>query len=622
MENNLPSGPTIDFLAAPVVEKPKYKNKILLIAIVVLCLVCVLGVAGAYYYKVGPFVGKAPYSENNLLSGVLGSLAKIKSSSYNVSASFVMENREQGAVPFVSNISDAEQMELRYKNDYTRTRDITNILYELNYRIKYQKYCPTLEQIVGTKSSYYSISIKDPKTQEQYAFTKTSSGDNFFLTVNFETDSAISQIKRLNNLSDNKGATTINGKTVIFTKDSSHIYISPTPPKPTITRLSEYLAYAPPETNVSSSISAQSNWSQGDLSDWKINFAAQGDFGDLNYKANIDALKKGNIYYIRINNLPSMFFGYLGLEKGQWMKFDSTKDSFSSLGYFSNLSKDEKDYKESRAELSGLLKNIISIADEQGLITLEKPAYIEKYNKQNLYRYDIQVRKEAIVPFYKKLQEEVAKSNLKNKYPIILDEGYVEYLQSAEFSEMFDYYQQNTNLSIFVDSNGFPVVVSYDIRLVPDDSVSQLKGKQGKLVLKLELSDINNPVEITAPVDAKDVEDLKKSNSYFQKSTDASIKSNMYSMLTGAAIYYDNNGNYNNLCSQETGYINIKKSIDKTYGSGSNVNCICDTVNCKQAKKWCASALLYSGKYYCVDFQGVKKESSNANVCSSGFCAN
>jgi hypothetical protein len=90
----------------------------------------------------------------------------------------------------------------------------------------------------------------------------------------------------------------------------------------------------------------------------------------------------------------------------------------------------------------------------------------------------------------------------------------------------------------------------------------------------------------------------------------------MATLLVNGEVLYDANKSYSKLCSDENYYLKIKKYIDEAYGSGSKVVCIA------QSQKWCASALLASGNYYCVDSKGIKKESSDSNVCSAGECKN
>ena len=128
-----------------------------------------------------------------------------------------------------------------------------------------------------------------------------------------------------------------------------------------------------------------------------------------------------------------------------------------------------------------------------------------------LYRYDIKINKSAIVQFYKRLINETSVSKLN---PLAMaDVGYLEYLQGPAFNESFDYYDKNTSLTFWVDSQGFPAIVSYNIRIVPSDVATQLKDKQLNLIFKLVLSNINEPVDIQEPSNSKSIQDLIKQSS-------------------------------------------------------------------------------------------------------------
>lgn len=622
---NVPQNNTAQFYSYG--RKSPAKNILIILAVVVLVLI--VGGVYAHVMKIWPF-SIAPYTEKNLLSGILNASSKIKSSSYSASFSFEMGKRDADAKPFVTELSNIEEVKKRYNNDFKRAQDTSALLAELRFDFK-NGYPASLESLRSTLnkkysySSYYKpVSIKDPLTQQTYSYALTDGGKNFVLTIVLETNNAISEIKRSYNF--NTVATTINGKTVTFTKDSgTYVYFSSTPPEPFLVEVANYLTYVPSEVKVSAGVSAQADWSNKDSSDWKFNADATGDFGDLTYKANVDLLRKDNLYYFRINNLPSLFFVFINLQKGQWIKIDLAGGSDDSYGYnmFSGLLETEKYFKENREELSNLLRKMVETADSKNLISLKSAPYINKINGKNFYRYDLQIRKESIVSFYQELQKEVEKTSIKNRYPVLLDSGYLEYLQSPEFSEAFDYYQKNTSLSLWVDSQGFPVSVSYSARIVPQDEVVQLKDKQGNLIFKLELSEINKSVNIEAPNDSKDLQEILNLDPYIRSGKDASIKANMTNLMTYSAVYYDDydisKSSYDKWCSSED-YYDVKDAIDKAYGSGSKVVCSCENTNCTSAQKWCASALLLSGKYYCVDSSGIKKESSNLNVCFKGVC--
>jgi hypothetical protein len=537
-----------------------------------------------------------------------------------------MAKRDADAEPFTTKLSNAAEIKKQYQNDSKRADAINSLLYGLKYYKTKNAYPTDLQSALGDKNvfRYSKPSIIDPATGSPYEYQITENGKNFSLSVTFQTNDAISEIKRSSNFSPI--TTIINGKKVTFTKDSHSInYFSSEPPKPFLVSLAQAVEYFPTELNASLSASAQTDLSDKVSADWKFNVDATGDFGDLTYKFNVDALKKASIYYFRINNMPSFFFSYVGLEKNQWVSVDPSKadsDSGSYGGYSSSadaLSEAEKTYKEHREEIANLLKKIVKIADEKNLLTLKNPAHSEKINGRDLYRYDLLINKDAILPFYESVSEEFNKTDIKNSYPVIEDSAYLEYLKSPEFNEVFDYYQKNTTWTLWVDAQGFPAIISYSMRIVPQDSATQLKDKQVNLVFKLELSDINRPVKIDAPQDAKDLQEIINSNPYFKKGQDASIKGNLSVLLTSSAVYYNKNKNYDNWCISED-YVAVKEEIDDTYGEGSKVVCKCNTANCALAKKWCVSALPNSGEYYCVDSSGIKTESESSKICSAGSC--
>ncbi len=507
-------------------EHSNFSTKIIfIVSVVILILLIGGGVYYAYLMKLGPFA-ISQYSEENLMSGIMSAASRINSSSYSVSASLAMVERDVDAQPFTINLSNADEINKQYANDSKRAQSISSLISKLIYNNK-GVYPTSLQALLNNKKiySYRNISINDPATNNPYKYQPTENGKNFALTVTFETSNAISQIKKSYKFSPT--VTIINGKTVTFTKDSySYFHLPSTPPKPLLATLGDYMAFFPPEGTASLFASAQSDFVSTGSANWKFNVDATGDFGDLTYKFDADALKAGDIYYFRINNIPTFLFGSIGIEKGQWISVAPSKQTSGSnpYSYYGNFGDAEKTYKEHRKEITEMLHKMVEIADEEKLIKFKNPVHSETVDGRNLYRYDLVIKKDAIVPFYKRVLDEFNKSNLISYYPMLNDSGYIEYLQSPEFSELFDYYQKNTTLTLWADTQGFPAIVSYGMRIVPQDSYTQLKDKQANLVFKLKLSDINKPVKIEAPAGAKDFEEAMQSSPYFQKSVDAAIK--------------------------------------------------------------------------------------------------
>ena len=537
---------------------------IFFLRIIVVFLIIVLSAGGVYMYamKLGPFA-TAPYAEENLLPGLAMSISNIHSVSYSVSASLMMNKRDADAIPFVTKLPEIADIEKRYQDDVKRAQDVSSILTQLRYFSDGKghgalvTYPDSLKSLGNNKNyGFYNIPITDPSTEKPYNYSVTNGGKNFSLSVVFGSDEAISQIRqsyvRLATYSSST-LPVVNGREVIFTKDSyEYFQISSTRPKPFLVGLADYLAYISAETKVSVSLGAQTDFS-GTSADWRFNADATGDFGDLSYKVNADALSKDGIYYFRINNLPAIFSSYLGFDKGQWVKIDPSKTASSSGLYYgsfeSQLPDAEKQYKEHRQELIDLLKKMVVTADDNKLISLKRPVYSEKVDGRDLYRYDLAVNKESLVPFYKSLQAEIDKTTIKNSFPLLNDDSYFNSLQSPEFVEVFDYYQKNTSLTVWVDGAGFPAMVSYSMRVVPPDSATTLKEKQADLVFTLKLSDINKPVDISVPAGALDLQAMQSDITTpvglsAAKGRDARRIADTGQIQQALALHYDTKGFY------------------------------------------------------------------------------
>lgn len=541
-----------------IIPQKKSNSRIIAVALIVFVLV-VLGSGTAYMYfaKIGPFA-RPPYAENNLVQGILASISRIDTSSYAVSGSFSASARDADAKPLVLSTANNADFVKRYQNDVRRAQDIVSILQNLNsYSYKSSKiiYPSSLQALLNKQqSSYYRLSLTNPINQ--YMYTTTEQGKNFTLTTEFETDAVIPKLKQTYKYS--ASTTPIDGRKVTFTKDSyNYIYLPSTPPKPFLVEMSDAAVGLPAEFKMNLAASATTDWRNNDAG-WQFNINANGDFGDMTYKLDIDALKKGSAYYFKINNFPSLFSFFIGSiekTKGQWVKIDTATASSSQADYFdfvsslaSQLPEAEKSYKEQRQEFVDVLKKAASIADEEHLLTLKNPPTSEHIDGRLLYRYDLKVNKNAIAAFYKRLINETIAS--KFDVPIFADSGYVEYLQSAEFNEIFDYYDKNTSLTLWADPQGFPGIVQYTMRIVPPDTATQLKDKQMNLVLKLVLSNINKPVDIQAPKNAKTIQDLMGNadkdvlGDAKMKSRDARRLADISQLRLALELYYDAKQNY------------------------------------------------------------------------------
>ncbi len=640
-------------VTSPVVTAPKKASHTGIIWSSVILLIVIGAFLFMYVDRVGVFAIKS-YSESNFLSSLIEKSSGIKTSSYKLGASIAVGPRDTGAVPFTVDVTNQAVLREKYQNDYTRVQNISAIMNVLRSKLPsaYNKTSlplpSTLSSNLFKDNSYYSYSnssqsVNDPVTNAPYTYAVTDNGKNFKLGVTFQTSEAVNAIKKSYGFIAT--TTIISGLNVTFTKDSaSYLYISSEPPVPFFVQMSNYTSMISPDTSASVAMSASSDLTNEAIANWIFNLDAEGSFGDLTYKVNIDALKKDDNYYLRVNNIPSLFGLGLGVPKGEWVRIPTATTSTSTtsnlqggeLSYISSgLPSFEKSYKEQRQKSVDFIKTVASIADEEKLIRFKKAPVADNVGGRNLLKYDLSIRKEAIVPFYTKLSEAINNDpNLKD-YQSFVDQGLIEYLQSPEFNQVFDYYDSSTDLLFWTDENGFPAIAQETLRIVPPDTADQLKGKQVNLVFRLELSKINQSVDIQAPASSTSLEDVVKNltkQSYGNNMAGlAEMRADLANLRPQAALSYDsNNSSYGKTpfslgtCSQKEGTLfgdskvySYIQSAEKV--GGGHGTCVSKGTTNKVASYAVSIPLADSPIYsWCVDSLGNSKQITG--VITSDIC--
>ncbi len=187
------------------------------------------GAFAAYHFFGSSF--DAPYTEENFLSGILSKIQSIDSSTFTVSGSARMEARDPDAEPFVlTEGDDVRVYREAYKRDSVRFQHLKNLLRNLSGVSRSLTYDPdvtvsdypaTLDEAL--RSNGYSTfnmdddeewldPTRDPKTGELYEYRVVNDGDDFELTITFETADAIKEV-RSNIYSDADDVVTIDGMT-------------------------------------------------------------------------------------------------------------------------------------------------------------------------------------------------------------------------------------------------------------------------------------------------------------------------------------------------------------------------------------------------------------------------
>jgi len=106
---------------------------------------------------------------------------------------------------------------------------------------------------------------------------------------------------------------------------------------------------------------------------------------------------------------------------------------------------------------------------------------------------------------------------------------------------------------------------------------------------------------------------------YINKGKDAAIEGNIASVMTNAAVYFDNNGNYTAFCADAGATVPLA-AADKAYDGNSTANEVTDCNGASAAWAAC-SQLKTSDAYFCADYTGAKKTIATRTTCVTAWAA-
>jgi len=474
-------------------SQPKSRIGIIIAAAVIITLLGV-ATAGAFYFKVWPFSGGL-VDKKTAFKNLFTKVEDISSASYEMNLEFKGVEREVGAKPLKLTFPEIEQQKAVLQRDGDRFRDIKIIFTALNndYRgkSKYPKALAGLPDLTGTSINNYTYSSTD---------------SDFSLMVAFESDKAIDEIKR----QEKYNPVTISGKSVTFSKATGvpYYYLNQQPAQPQWIALLDQQDYLyqsmPGDTKAKIKFGGTAERSKDKQVDAEFHAAFDLSLGDLSFALDGDLLKKGEIFYGRINKMPSLFAD-VSVFKQKWVKI--TKDDFSGWGYFEvDTVGDPK--KDLSVTVLDQMKLALTIANEEQVLNVDFNLPDEKIENKNYYVYQISFQPEKVAKWYERLEKE-----LREKYGdmaiVKLDKDTLSLLQSDSFKEYMKYINDNNRWKIVVDPrSGFPVRFDTWSRLVPPDSATKLAKRQFELSGSLKLTNINQPIVVTEPQESITVEDV------------------------------------------------------------------------------------------------------------------
>ena len=590
-------------------------------------LLVVLGTAaGAAYFLYGfnPFA-QPPYTEENFTSALLDNLSKIESGESRVKFSAYTQAREADAKPFAIEIPDTAEIEARYMRDYERADAVMDIRTELAYGTLNdageQIFPESLESYQAAQDPNGSLALRgfptDPLTLQSFVYRQSESGADYELDVTFETEEAIQAIRNAYTFNDTEPR--INGLTVTFTKDSpQYFFVSEYPPKSFFEQVNEFTAFLSDDFAFSGELTAlkEKAPAEGDVSSGSIQVDIQGDLDDLTYHVNAEVrVVEGALYFI-VNNLPGIFSGMI--PKEQWVRLDTeTGDEVS----FIDVPELEEKYRATHEAYERYKQTVVRIADQSKLISFKQEPKRELADGTLRYLYDLQLNKDAVVPFYTALLEATQNDEAFKEYAPYVTQAHLQALQSDSFNEIFDYYVQNTSLRVWVTQEGVPVQINYALRVVPPDENTKMQDKQIVVEFTFVFDRVNEDIQIEAPEGVRSYEEAMEESMFAGSlgearvmGTDAAIQASMNNLRAQAEIVgsqADGTVDYSGTCTDAT-VVSILTDIEEKAGKTQFPYCF------GSAEAWVIAAPLKSeNRYMCVDSTGYS-ELYDGEVQSTG----
>ena len=472
------------------------KKGLILTLILVVILVVFIGVAAyAYIGQIGPFA-RPPYGTDKLASSIFDGITQIKTSSYALSLNVVSQPRDNDAQPFQTAIPEDTKRLEAFKRDQDRVRTAQDVLRQL--------------MVISSQAGKYptQLQLTQVDSDPSYLYTTTNYGKDFAFSIQFETQDPIDAISRYNNSS----STTIVGKKVTLTKGSQpYFYMASEPKDPTLVNVGQLqgmLTYIPANFKFDALLAGASKKIDDKNIDGQIHVTANADISDMNFSVDAQFKKIADSYYIMVSKMPTLLTDISKI-KDKWIKV--TMDDLATYGQSSITSDPKQAEDEINATKEKIVEGVklfLNIADRDQAIIASGTPVREDVSGVAAYRYEIGFNKANLVKFYtditKEFQDKYADAN-----PFKFDQTTLDYLNSPQYSEVFDYLRKNTTFTLWSDKDGVPVQAKYSIRVVPNPATGSARSsdKQVRLTITLSLKNINQPINIETPTGSMTFED-------------------------------------------------------------------------------------------------------------------
>ena len=442
----------------------------------------------AYFLHLWPF--KTIPTTQQIFNNLWENVSKIQSANYEVLVSFETKDRESGIQPLEVSIPELDTIRMRYERDRKRLQDVNAILKDLQLFFKTsQKYPETLEEINKT--------YEDP-LGSRYQYSPTEEGRNFQLIITFETEKALEIIQKENT----KNTTPkVNGLTVIFDKHSATYYpfyrVQVRLPSLLEIFINQEKTLALIPSNFSLLINSSGSFHKKEApTDSRFKLSGKINYEDLSAEAEAELLKKGDVYYFKLNRFPGIFAAGLSKLKNEWIKItpeDSILNSFLSSYVTSYQEK-------TKQKISEYFRIFFETANEEGLFLESKKAKKEELNGEVVYHYSLDLNSDKFADFYKHFTKKI-QNQFQEKAVFSFDQTIFTLLNSKGFKQIVEYLNKYGRIDLFVDQKGYPIKLEWQFKLIPSKSVRTLEEKEIVISGSFLLSDINKPISIIPPKD-------------------------------------------------------------------------------------------------------------------------
>ncbi|MDO8512731.1 MAG: hypothetical protein Q7S57_05650 [bacterium] len=349
--------------------------------------------------------------------------------------------------------------------------------------------------------------ILDPASKNQFGYRQEKGGMDFTLHIQMETDQGINNFRNAVLVIPSASLQTVEDKLAVVHADTPKLK------KQNVSSVSANTtpAYDPTVVlqNLPSEIDANLRFSglakQGIAgSDALLNIDGSLKLSGMSFSAGLGLIKKGDIVYGKVKEVPTLGFFDLAVLRDKWVKLE--KADLSKLGF---KDADQQLQQENMAKYLVLAKTYLQILKEEKVFSVVKELPKTKDKNDTYYHYAVNINSDKIAVIYERLNAEIKKQfGGKGDY---ISADLIAYLRGSEYAKINKISQQNTQIEIWIDTKNFwPHKFTSNSVFVPPDNIQKLKDKQYLAQVTFDLFDVNKPIVVDAPTEFISLDDAQK----------------------------------------------------------------------------------------------------------------